>query len=233
MDRIRNQFIRRYRSRKYDARLKSKSGGRLELDLGRGNDNLHVRKLNNGLYRFNVHDKSTGRRQTFDLTRSQVSRLTVKLGRGNDRAVIDPNVDQPFSLQGNRGKDTIHNGAHGMRIDGGKHRDKIINSGSFVHMRGGKHRDHILDHGAYNSVDLRGGGTDSYTTTNGWGTVVRNDRKDRFNGLNAYERSAHWNAIGNLAYAPFPHFPYLPPGRMHHCCMPDPFLVLARASWGF
>ena len=80
---LRNNGIYR---RKYDAHLKTKSRGRLELDLGRGKDDLRVRKLTNGLYRFDVKDRTTGRQQRFDLTRSQVSRLTVKMGRGNDRA---------------------------------------------------------------------------------------------------------------------------------------------------
>lgn len=222
----RHHFPRFYSRRKYDTRLKSKRGGRLELDLGRGNDNLHVRKLRNGLYRFDTHDKTTGRRQRFDLTRDQVSRLTVKMGRGKDKAVIDASVDQPFSLQGNGGRDEIYNAAHGMRLDGGKRKDKIVNSGSFVHMRG----DRITDHGMYNSVDLRGSGRDSYTTTNGWGTVIRADHRDRINGLTSYDRAAMWGRYGMLPFNPIARPMYQP--CFHTANLPAAtFQALAHAAW--
>lgn len=185
---------------RHSARLSGDFGfNQLELNLGRGHDDLSVRKLDNGRYRFDVIDQSTGQRQIFDLRPDQVARLTVKMGKGRDKAVINSNVDIPFRLEGNRGRDEIHNAADGMELRGGRGGDYINNAGLGTHIVGGRGRDQIDDHGYGGTVNLRGGGRDSYNSAYN-GSVVRMDRGDFMNGLPAWQRSAMspWSNLGRI-----------------------------------
>lgn len=147
-----------------------RDGDDIVLDAGRGDDEIHVRRGQDGNYNVNVNGVD------YCFTPDEFARLKIKGGRGNDRITVDGSVDQPVRVDGGRGDDTIINRADGADLRGGRGDDTIVNHSNGSTIRGGRGDDTVYNDGIGN--DVRGNRGDDRIQSNGAFNRVHGGRGD-------------------------------------------------------
>ncbi|MBI2372392.1 MAG: hypothetical protein HYV07_00200 [Deltaproteobacteria bacterium] len=138
--------------------------GSLVLRAGSKDDRIQVTKGADGLYHVNVNG------QDFRFTKSQMARLRIEGGAGNDKITVGPNVDVPVRVSGGRGDDKITNFAQGATLDGGFGNDKITNFARGATIDGGFGNDRIQSFASGTSI--KGGFGDDQIVSRGHGTSI-------------------------------------------------------------
>jgi Ca2+-binding RTX toxin-like protein len=139
-----------------------RSGAKLTIDAGAGDDDIRVSKKGPDEYLVTVNG------QEFTLTKEEMKNLEIKGGAGNDRIIIDPSVDVAIQVDGGKGDDQILNFADRTRITGGSGSDFILNTGKDVE----------IDRGASSFFDLLFGQRAQVVDLG-----TRSEPKDPFAGL--------------------------------------------------
>lgn len=138
--------------------------GKVNVNGGRGADDIDVQKLKNGNYSVTVNGKS------IELDGAQVKQLDIKAGRGDDRVHVGQGVDVKTTIDGGSGSDAIVNHANDAFIKGGSGHDQIFNSGRGARIDGGRGNDALFNTGARAQIN-GGAGHDSIANTGAFARV--------------------------------------------------------------
>ena len=124
-----------------------------------GDDNVHISKAGGlaglfGLYDVNVN----GHHQL--MSKSQLEHTDFQLGSGDDKLVVDSNVDANITAHGGSGDDTLIGGKGNDYLDGGSGADRIYGGDGRDTLIGGDGDDY-LDGGAGKDAMYGGSGINS------------------------------------------------------------------------
>lgn len=140
-----------------------------------GSDVLHISRAEGlagmlGLYRVSMNGESRY------MTKSELENTTFNLGKGNDIAVVDPNVDANVQINGGKGDDMLIGGRGNDTLHGGDGNDFISGGAGNDRLFGGRGND-LMDGGHGNDLMRGGRGNDLMLGGNG-NDRLRGDRGD-------------------------------------------------------
>jgi Ca2+-binding RTX toxin-like protein len=124
-----------------------------------GDDNVHISKAQGLLGALGYYDVNINGQHQY-MTKSELEHTDFELGAGDDRLVVDSNVDASITANGGSGDDTLIGGKGNDWLSGGSGDDYISGGAGNDKLDGGSGDDTLL--GGAGDDRLRGGSGDDY-----------------------------------------------------------------------